>query len=128
MRPKSPARLSSRRWATTGVSFLVAGTALLMATPAAYANTTANIEGARATFESSNGGVFRLYDTQCDSDPVFLDYTFQGHRHRLDYSGGCGTHATYNLHLPPGKKITYKACVNRDARPDKCSGQTDDLT
>lgn len=128
MRPKAKTLLSTRQWAITGSSFMLAGAALLMATPAAYADSRANIEGARATFESS-GGVFRLYDTKCDSHPVFLDYTINGKRHRIDYSGGCNNHGTYDtLNLPKGKRITYKACVNINNGFDKCSGEADDVT
>ncbi len=124
MHPKT--RLSARL-ASTGASFMLAGATLLMATPAAHADSRASIEGARATFVS-NGEVFRLYDTKCDSNPVFLDYTVQGKRHRIDYSGGCGTHGTYNLSLPENKRITYKACVNIRPGRDRCSGPTTDVT
>lgn len=48
--------------------------------------------------------------------------------HRIDYSGGCNTHGSYNLSLPKGKHISYKACVNVQHRFDRCSGEADDIT
>lgn len=127
MYPKTETRHSARRWAGVGASLAMMGAALLLATPAAYADSSANIEGARATF-TSDGEVFRLYDTACDAHPVFLDYTFQGQRHRIDFSGGCNKSGTYDLSLPEGKTITYKACVNIQGGPDRCSGTSTDVT
>lgn len=68
-------------------------------------------DGARATF-IFYGEIFRLCDTACDGNPVYLEYWFKGIERRLDHSGGCGTHATWNLDLPENKRITCQACVN----------------
>lgn len=129
MHSNTKSRLSVRRWAGIGASFMLAGTTLLMATPSAYANSAASTgSGARATFDSASG-IFRLYDTKCDSHPVFLVYKFQGKESRFDYSGGCNTQGgTYKPSLQHGKRITYKACVNVQHWADKCSGESDDLT
>ncbi len=125
---KGKTRLSAQRWAGSASAFLLAGAALLLAAPAAYANSAANIDGARATFQSGTGGVFQLFDTKCDSHPVFLDYTVEGRRSRIDFSGGCGKSGTYNLRLPRGKHVTYKACVNIQHGFDRCSGKSDDIS
>ncbi|MGH4024776.1 MAG: hypothetical protein ACRDRV_09340 [Pseudonocardiaceae bacterium] len=100
---------------------------MLIATPAAYADSSANIGGAHASFKSK-GEIFRLSDTACDSHPVFLDYTVLGSRHRVDFSGGCGKSATINLNVPENQTIKYKACVNIQGGPDRCSGTTTDRT
>ena len=124
MKPKS--RLSVRL-ASIGTSFVLAGAALLMATPAALANGSANIDGARATF-TSDGEVFRLYDTKCDAHPVYLQYTYQGSTRTMHFSGGCGKSATFDLDFPENQFITYRACVNIQNLPDRCSGWTSDVT
>jgi hypothetical protein len=109
----------------TAITLAVGG--VVLAAPAAYADSRAAIDGARATF-TSYGEVFRLYDTRCDSNPVYMVYKVNGgSEHRLDYSGGCGTHATYNLSFSEGARVTYKACVNIRPGFDRCSGWTTDL-
>lgn len=101
--------LSRKRKIATAAATLV-GAVALFPSPAS-ADSQAAIEGARATFTSS-GEIFRLYDTACDGNPVYLKYWFNGVERRLDHSGGCGTHAAWNLDLPENRRITYQACVN----------------
>ena len=127
MHSSTGTRRSARGWARAGASFAAIGAALLIATPAAYADSSANIGGAHATFKSK-GEIFRLSDTACDSHPVFLDYTVLGSRHRVDFSGGCGKSSTINLNIPENQTIKYKACVNVQGGPDRCSGTTTDRT
>jgi hypothetical protein len=118
--------MARRLLTRAGVAIAVAASGVLLAAPTASASGTATIEGAQATFQS-HGDVFRLYDTRCDGNPVYLVYKVAGSEHRLDNSGGCGSHSTYNLSFPNGKGISYKACVDKNAWPDKCSGWTDDV-
>lgn len=115
-----------RRLSVAGASTALAIGGVFLAAPAAYADSRATIEGARATF-TSHGEVFRLYDTQCDSNPVYLKYKVDGgSEHRLDYSGGCGTHAKYNMSFREGARIEYWACVNVRPGFDNCSGPATD--
>lgn len=119
--------MARRLMTRIGMATALAVGGVLFAAPAASADSSATIQGARATF-TSYGEVFRLYDTQCDSNPVYLVYKVNGGaEHRLDYSGGCGTHATYNLSFGEGVRITYKACVNIRPGFDRCSGWTSDI-
>lgn len=97
-----------------------------LAAPAAYADSSAAISGATATF-TSYGEVFRLYDTACDGNPVYLKYSVNnGSERRLDHSGGCNTHAVYNLSFAEGARISYQACVNIRPGFDRCSGLATD--
>ncbi|GAA3683217.1 hypothetical protein C8D88_11829 [Lentzea atacamensis] len=111
---------------TLGASLALAAGGAMLAMPAAHADSSASIPGARATF-TSDGEIFRLYDTSCDDNPVYLRYKVNGgSEERFNFSGGCGKSATYNLDLAEGAKVEYKACV--DIRPgiDRCSGWTTD--
>ncbi len=110
---------------TLGALALALGGAALAA-PAAHADSSAKIDGARATF-TSDGEVFRLYDTKCDGNPVYLRYKVNsGGENRLNFSGGCNESATYNLDFAEGALVEYRVCV--DIRPgvDRCSGWASD--
>ena len=117
---------TTKRWAFTGTAIAALFGASLLNGPMAAADSSASISGARATF-TSHGEVFKLYDTSCDGNPVYLRYKINGgSENRLDYSGGCDTHASYNLSFAEGARVEYRACV--DIRPgvDRCSGWSSD--
>jgi hypothetical protein len=108
----------------SGLALALGGAALIA--PAAQADSSASISGARATF-TSEGDIFRLYDTKCDDNPVYLRYKVDGgSENRMKFSGGCNKSAKYDKNFSEGSRIEYKACV--DIRPgvDKCSGWTTD--
>lgn len=61
---------------TLGALALAIGGAALVA-PAAQADSSAHVRGAKATFTSdftSDDEAFRLYDTECDGSPAYLEY------------------------------------------------------
>lgn len=108
----------------SGLALALGGAALIA--PAAQADSSASITGARATF-TSDGDIFRLYDTRCDGNPVYLVYKLRGgSENRMDFSGGCNQFAKFNKNFAEGSRVEYKVCV--DIRPgvDKCSGWTTD--
>ena len=110
---------------TLGAFALALGGAALVA-PAAQADSSASITGAKATFTSA-GEIFRLYDTKCDGNPVYLVYKLRGgSENRMDFSGGCDKSAKYDKDFKEGSRVEYKVCV--DIRPglDKCSGWSTD--
>ncbi|MCT2586087.1 hypothetical protein [Actinophytocola gossypii] len=111
---------------TLGASLALAAGGAMFTAPVAHADSSASTTGARATF-TSYGEVFRLYDTKCDGNPVYLVYSVNnGTENRHNFSGGCGESAKYNKSFAEGAYVEYKACV--DIRPgiDKCSGWSDD--
>jgi hypothetical protein len=111
---------------TLGASLALAVGGAMLAMPAAHADSSASITGAKGTFTSS-GEIFRLYDTSCDGNPVYLVYKINnGAENRHDFSGGCNKSAEYNKSYSEGARIDYKVCV--DIRPgiDRCSGWSTD--
>jgi hypothetical protein len=112
---------------TLGATAALALAGAAFTATAAYADSSANTTaGAKATFTSS-GEIFRLYDTNCDGNPVYLVYKVSGgSENRIDYSGGCDTHGEYNKSYAENTRIDYKACVNINNLPDKCSGWSTD--
>lgn len=112
---------------TVGAAAALALAGAAFTAPAAYADSSANTTaGAKATF-TSDGEVFKLYDTKCDGNPVYLVYKISGgSENRIDYSGGCGTHGEYNKSYAENTRVEYKACVNIDNGFDKCSGWSTD--
>lgn len=111
---------------TFGATLALAVAGAAFAAPAAYADSSAKITGAKATF-TSHAEIFRLYDTSCDGNPVYLRYKINGgSENRIDFSGGCNKNGEYNKSYAEGAKVEYKACV--DIRPgiDKCSGWSTD--
>lgn len=118
---------TTKRWAFTGTAVAALFGASLINGPSALADSSASTTGARATF-TSYGEVFKLYDTSCDGNPVYLRYKVNGGgENRLNHSGGCDTNASYNLSFSEGAKVEYRACV--DIRPgiDRCSGWASDV-
>ncbi len=111
---------------TLGATAALAMAGAAFTAPAAYADSTASITGAKGTF-TSYGEVFKLYDTSCDGNPVYLRYKINGgSENRINYSGGCGTHGTYNKSYAEGARVEYKACVNIELSVDRCSGWSTD--
>lgn len=111
---------------TLGATAALALAGAAFTAPAAYADSSAKITGAKATF-TSDGEIFRLYDTSCDGNPVYLRYKINGgSENRIDYSGGCDTHGSYNKSYDEGDEVEYRACVNIAAGIDKCSGWSTD--
>ncbi|WP_037305214.1 hypothetical protein [Amycolatopsis orientalis] len=108
--------------AASAVGILLGAGALIGTAAPAFADNSARITGALAVF-TPGGDVFRLYDTACDGDPVYLKYWIHGRETRHDHSGGCGTHATYNLNLNRGVRVEFQACRNVRFAPDSCSGK-----
>lgn len=105
---------------------LAVGGAALVA-PAAHADSSASTSaGARATF-TSDGEIFRLYDTKCDGYSVYLVYKLRGgSEQRIDFSGGCNKSGEYNKDFTEDSKVEYKACVNVNNALDKCSAWSTD--
>jgi hypothetical protein len=97
--------------------------------PIASADSSASIEGVKVSFKSS-GEVFTLDDTKCDANPVYLQYSYDGGRaQRYDFSGGCNADpAVIDLSFAENKVIRYRGCVNVNAFPDYCTGETTDRT
>ena len=111
---------------TLGALALALGGAALIA-PAAQADSSASVPGGRATFNSDRE-IFRVYDTVCDANPVYLVLKFPGgSENRLDFSGGCDKSATYDKEFKEGSSVKYKVCVNVRGGLDKCSGWTNDI-
>ena len=112
---------------TLGAVAAMAVVGAAFTTAAASADSSANTTaGAKATFTSS-GEIFRLYDTKCDGNPVYLVYKINGgSENRIDYSGGCDTNGEYNKSYAENTRVEYKACVNINNLPDKCSGWSTD--
>ncbi|HEX2133120.1 MAG TPA: hypothetical protein VHH15_16355 [Actinophytocola sp.] len=111
---------------TFGASLALALGGAVFTAPAAYADSSAKISGAEATF-TSYGEVFRLYDRSCDGNPVYLRYKVNGgSENREDFSGGCGNSAKYNKSFAEGADVEYRACVNIRPGPDRCSGWSSD--
>ncbi|MGB3444844.1 MAG: hypothetical protein WBA97_39405 [Actinophytocola sp.] len=111
---------------TVGASLALAMAGAAFAAPAAYADSSASTTGARATF-TSHGEIFRLYDTACDGNPVYLVYKINGgSENRHDFSGGCDKSAEYNKSYAEGARVEYKACVNIKPGVDRCSGWSTD--
>ncbi|WP_158853080.1 hypothetical protein [Saccharothrix deserti] len=110
---------------TLGALALAFGSAVLV-TPAAHADSSASTTGAEATF-TSDGEIFRLYDTKCDGNPVYLVYKLRGgSENRMDFSGGCDKSAKYDKDFAENSRVEYKACVNINNAVDKCSGWSTD--
>jgi hypothetical protein len=109
-----------------GALALAFGGSVLVA-PAAHAGTSsASIPGAKATFDP-NGEIFKLSDTECDDNPVYLRYSLRGgSENRHDLASGCNSSITYDKEFIEGSRVDYRVCVNRRALPDKCSGWTTD--
>ena len=112
---------------TFGALALAIGGAALAA-PAANADSSANTSaGARATF-TSDGEIFKLYDNKCDGYSVYLVYKLRGgSENRIEFSGGCNKNGEYNKEVSEGSKVEYKACVNVNNAPDKCSAWSTDF-
>lgn len=112
---------------TLGALALAIGGAAMVA-PAAHADSSANTSaGARATF-TSDGEVFKLYDNKCDGYSVYLVYKLRGgSENRIDFSGGCNKSGSYDKDFAEGSKVEYKACVNVNNLPDKCSAWSTDF-
>ena len=107
---------------TLGALALAIGGAALVA-PAAQANSTVSVPGARAYF-TSDGEIFRLYDTKCDNETVYLQYRVNGGPvDREDFPGGCSStrHATYNKDFSEGAEVRYRVCTNPSHAADRCS-------
>jgi hypothetical protein len=111
---------------TLGALALAVGGAALTA-PAANADSSASTSaGAKATF-TSDGEIFKLYDTKCDGYTVYIVYKLRGgSEQRIDFSGGCNDHGEYNKDWYEDSKVEYKACVNVNNAPDKCSAWSTD--
>ena len=111
---------------TLGATAALALAGAAFTAPAAFADSTASTTGAKATF-TSEGEIFRLYDTSCDGNPVYIIYKISnGGENRIDYSGGCDTSGSYNKSYAENTKVDYKACVNINNLPDRCSGWSTD--
>jgi hypothetical protein len=111
---------------TLGATAALAMAGAAFTAPAAYADSSAKTTGARATF-TSDGEIFRLYDTSCDGNPVYLVYKISGgSENRIDFSGGCDKSGEYNKSYAENTRVEYKACVNIDLAPDRCSGWSTD--
>lgn len=111
---------------TLGATAALALAGAAFTAPAAFADSTANTTGAKATF-TSDGEIFRLYDTSCDGNPVYIIYKISNSsENRIDYSGGCDTNGSYNKSYAENTRVDYKACVNINNLPDRCSGWSTD--
>ncbi|WP_086661034.1 hypothetical protein [Lentzea kentuckyensis] len=111
---------------TLGASLALAVGGAMLTMPAAHADSSASTTGARATFQS-DGEIFRLYDTGCDGNPVYLVYRInRGSENRHDMGGGCNSSAKYDKSYSEGTRIDYKACVNIQPGIDRCSGWSTD--
>jgi hypothetical protein len=112
---------------TLGALALAFGGAALVA-PAAQADSSANTSaGAKATFKS-DGEIFTLHDTKCDSYTVYLVYKLRGgDEQRIEFSGGCNKSGEYNKDFREDSKVEYKACVNVNNGSDKCSAWSTDF-
>jgi hypothetical protein len=108
-----------------GALALAFGGAVLVA-PAAHASSSASIPGAKATF-NPDGEIFKLSDTACDDNPVYLRYSLRGgSENRHDFASGCNKSITYNKEFAEGSRVDYRVCVNVRGGVDKCSGWTTD--
>ncbi|MFC4852381.1 hypothetical protein [Actinophytocola glycyrrhizae] len=111
---------------TFGAALALAIGGAAFTAPAAHADSSAKETGVKATF-TSHGEIFRLYDTSCDGNPVYLVYKINGgSENRHDFSGGCNNSAEYNKSYSEGALVEYKACVNIRLGIDRCSGWSDD--
>lgn len=89
--------------------------------PAAHADSSAQVRGAKATF-TSNGDVFRLYDTACDGSPVYLEYRLgSGSVKRRTFTAGCDKSIKWAMDFTEGTLVNYRACVDLTAGIDRCS-------
>lgn len=114
-----------KKAALTLGALVFGGTALIA--PAAHADSSASVPGAKATFTSSPAA-FRVYDTACDGNSVYLVYRIGGRERRLDLSIGCDESVSLGLLIAKGTRIDYKVCVSIKAVPDECSVWTTDRT
>jgi hypothetical protein len=92
----------------------------LVGTSEATAAVTTSTKGAHLKWEPSRN-TFILTDTDCDSHPVYAEYRIgEGPIKRVDWHGGCNTSTSFVVAYGPGQ-IGFKACVNVQLRPDRCS-------
>jgi hypothetical protein len=105
---------------TLGALALAFGGAALVA-PAAHADSSAQVRGAKATF-TSDGDVFRLYDTACDGSPAYLEYRLgSGSVKRRTFTAGCNKSIAWHIDFAEGALVNYRACVDLSLGIDRCS-------
>ncbi len=109
---------------TLGALALAFGGAVMVA-PAAQADSSAQVRGAKATFISdfaSDDEAFRLHDTACDGSPVYLQYRLgSGSVRTRTFPAGCNKSITWRMDFPEGALVNYRACVDLTAGIDRCS-------
>src|SRR4051794_32092311 len=102
--------------------------ALCISAPAALADSQIRISGASASFQSY-GEKFRIWDTACDNDSVYVLYQrgFSTER-RINFTDGCNLMGLFDRSFAEHQSIRYKVCVNIPFGTDRCSGYQPDHT
>jgi hypothetical protein len=76
--------------------------------------------GATASFQS-HGEKFRLWDTACDGNAVYIKYQRSGASvRRLSFNGGCHKMALFDRNFTEGQQIHYTVCVDIPFDVDQC--------
>lgn len=95
--------------------------------PADALVTAVYTRGSRGAWDST-GDKFRISDTKCDGNPVYLKWQWSKEHDRavrLNFDGGCGSSYLFGVQVPSGASyVTFQACENVNNQPDDCSAWT----
>jgi hypothetical protein len=115
MKPRSTAAMAT-------IAAVLLGASLGGAQPAAAdSQIPSDRMGATASFQSK-GEKFRLWDTACDGNAVYILYQRSGaQERRLSLTGGCRQMALFDKDFTEGQTLLYRVCVDIPFDVDQCS-------